>query len=124
MPLASRNWWLICLYRSSFFMFSAVVMITASLLTHFPPPTPIAADARRADLQRFVESLLAKTPPGATILFVLPPSEDDGGLTNHRLRYLLPGRFVRTNLDRGTAPEEHQPDYVARWPRGMIEKAR
>ena len=92
------------------------VMIAASLFSRLPPVTKIAADARRERLQRFTESLLAKTKPGDTIEFILPASEDDGGLTNHRLRYLLPGRFVRTNLDRGNAPETHPATIVVHWP--------
>jgi hypothetical protein len=100
------------------------VMIGASLLARFPSPTPLRSDARRAELQRFVERVGEQTPPRSTILFILPASEDDGGLTNHRLRYLLPGRFVRTNLDRGTAPETHTPDFVARWPQQTLEKVR
>lgn len=97
-------------------------MIAASLFSRFPHPTPDTGDARRAELRKFAEIVRQQTPPRATILFILPQSEDDGGLTNHRLRYLLPGRFVKTNLDRGTAPELHKPDYVATWPAGTLVK--
>ena len=102
------------------------VMIAASLFAPFPSPTPGPGDTRRRDLRCFAETVLQQTPPRATILFILPQTEDDGGLSNHRLRYLLPGRFVRTNFDRGTAPERHPPQFIESWRtgcRGTTRKA-
>jgi hypothetical protein len=74
---------------------------------HRQPPGP------HGGLQCFAEKVLARTEPGASVRFVLPASEGDGGLINHRLRYALPGRYVSTNLDM-FAPTR-RPDWIATW---------
>jgi hypothetical protein len=76
------------------------------------------------DLQCFADKVLAQTPPRAAIHFVLPPSVDDGGLINHRLRYALPGRYVST--DRDLFPSTRPPDWIATWRggcEGTVERA-
>lgn len=95
----------------------------AAILASAVPPRSHTPDfdrytPRHAALSCFAATLLQQTPPRATILFQLPEYESDGGLINHRLRYLLPGRFVRTNLDSGTAPESHPADFIATWSPG------
>ena len=66
-----------------------------------------------AGLQCFAETVLARTAPREAIHFVLPSSEADGGLINHRLRYALPGRYISTNLD--MFPPTRRPDWIAAW---------
>ena len=83
------------------------------VLAPFRPATrlPTIGDRQRAerrDLQRFAEGVLARTENGASIIFLVPADQNDGGLINHRLRYLLPGRFVLTS---GSA------HYTATWHR-------
>ncbi len=73
-------------------------------------------DARREGLQCFVHTVLARTKPGEAIHFVLPSTDADGGLVNHRLRYELPGRYVTTNLD--STPSRRRPDWTAVWQGG------
>src|SRR5436305_8533960 len=76
------------------------------------------------DLQCFAGKVLARTAPRASIRFVLPPYEGDGGLINHRLRYVLPGRYVSTNLDM-FAPAR-RPEWIATWRggcEGSLERA-
>src|SRR5258705_479891 len=65
--------------------------------------------AGRRQLQCFAEGVLAHTERHASILFLLPQTEADGGLVNHRLRYMLPARFVWTTQQ---APPH---DFVAAW---------
>jgi hypothetical protein len=72
-----------------------------------PPADPRVVPGRRT-LQFFAEGVSARTRPRETILFLLPASEADGGLVNHRLRYALPGRYVTT------VPAERH-DWVAAW---------
>jgi hypothetical protein len=110
---------------------AARAAFAALLLSVIPyPRRPLLSDPAAPDhaqLACFAESLLSRTPPRATIVFMLPEDETDGGLINHRLRYILPGRFIRTNRDSGTAPELHSPDYVATWTpntcSGRLERA-
>ena len=73
-----------------------------------PPRGDPRVGAGRRQLQCFAEGVLAHTERHASILFLLPPSETDGGLVNHRLRYALPARFVWTEQD---MPH----DFVASW---------
>ena len=91
------------------------VFIAANLLgiVLSQPIRPTAAAGAHAGLQCFADKVLAGTPPRATIHFVLPPSEWDGGLINHRLRYALPGRWVSTNQD--MPPPARRPDWIATW---------
>jgi hypothetical protein len=73
------------------------------------PVFPTIGDQQRrerSELQCFAAGVLARTPPRASILFLVPPDDSDGGLIDHRLRYVLPGRQV---LKSGTA------EYVATW---------
>ena len=71
-----------------------------------------AAGAHR-DLQCFAQKVLAHTAPRTAIHFVLPSSEADGGLINHRLRYALPGRYVSTDQDMFRSAR--RPDWIATW---------
>src|SRR5260221_10407583 len=92
----------------------------AAILASAIPPRSHTPDfdrdrPRHAALACFAATLLGQIPPRVTIVFQLPEDESDGGLINHRLRYLLPGRFIRTNLDSGTAPERHPADFIATW---------
>lgn len=64
-------------------------------------------------LQCFAEKVLARTAPGTTVHLILPSSEADGGLINHRLRYALPARYVSTNLD--LYSPTRRPDWIATW---------
>lgn len=73
------------------------------------PPVPPA----RRQLQCFAEGVLQHSESGAKVLFLLPREHADGGLINHRLRYVLLGRQVATNHDLVPAPM--RPDYVASW---------
>lgn len=75
-----------------------------------PPPMP----SDHQELERFAAEVAARTPPRSSIYFVLPSDDADGGLANHRLRYLLGERFVTTNLDEFSPPQAHV-DYVAVW---------
>ena len=73
------------------------------------PPFPTIAEQQRAErreLQCFAEAVLQRTPARASILFLVPADDSDGGLIDHRLRYVLPGRQIVTS---GPA------DYVAAW---------
>ena len=65
------------------------------------------------DLQCFAGRVLALTEPRAAVYFVLPSSEADGGLINHRLRYALPARYVSTNQDMFRSAR--RPDWIATW---------
>jgi len=105
---------------------SLIALIAANLLgvvSSQPVRAHSAAGAHR-DLQCFAENVLTRTPPRATIHFVLPSSEWDGGLINHRLRYALPGRYVSTNQD--MFPPARHPDWIATWRggcEGTLERA-
>ena len=78
------------------------------------PTTAAAARAEHAQLQCFAEKVLRSTPAGATIRFVVPNEFADGGLIDHRLRYVLPERSVVTQSTGGaTAGQSHH--YVAIW---------
>lgn len=70
------------------------------------PTTASEARADHAELQCFAEGVLQHTEAHRSVRFILPKDEIDGGLVNHRLRYVVPGR--RVTLD-GPA------DYVASW---------
>ena len=73
------------------------------------PAFPTIAEQQRTErreLQCFAEGVLQRTPPRASILFLVPAGDSDGGLIDHRLRYVLPGRQIVTS---GPA------DYVAAW---------
>jgi hypothetical protein len=94
----------------------AFLAILGSAVPHREPAPPDPFLVRRQKLIRFAAALRARLPARTTVVFILPPSEGDGGLINHRLRYVLPGRFIRTNQDRGTAPETHPSDVTVRWP--------
>jgi hypothetical protein len=101
---------------------AARAALAALLLSAVPYPRPAMlsdpAAPDHAQLACFANMLLPRTPARAAVVFVLPEDENDGGLINHRLRYILPGRYIRTNRDSGTAPELHTPDYVATWTPG------
>ena len=75
-----------------------------------PRPSPPHSDAA---LQCFAGKVLALTEPRAAVYFVLPSSEADGGLINHRLRYALPARYVSTNQDMFRSAR--RPDWIATW---------
>ena len=62
--------------------------------------------AERRELQCFAEGVLERTPPRARIAFLVPADDSDGGLIDHRLRYVLPGRQILK-----TGPAE----FVAAW---------
>src|SRR5437867_1117878 len=62
----------------------------------------------RSELRCFAEGVFERTPPRAAVLFLVPPDDSDGGLVNHRLRYVLPGRQIATS---GNAP------FIATWHR-------
>lgn len=79
---------------------------------HLPPSALARSDHRQ--LERFAEEVARHTPPRASIFFILPPEDSDGGLANHRLRYLLGERYVATNLDK-FSPPLRRIDYVAIW---------
>jgi hypothetical protein len=73
------------------------------------PAFPTIAEQQRAErreLQCFAEGVLQRTPARASILFLVPAGDSDGGLIDHRLRYVLPGRQI---VKSGPA------DYVAVW---------
>jgi hypothetical protein len=110
MPLSARR-------TAAYAAFAVLLASAVPPLPHLPDRDPFAA--RHAALTCFATSLLSRTPPGSTVEVYLPPDEADGGLINHRLRYLLPGRFVRTNVDSGTATERHGADFVATWTPGV-----
>ena len=86
-------------------------------------PQPMPSDHQ--ELERLVAEVAERTPPRSSIYFVLPSDDSDGGLANHRLRYLLGRRFVATNLDEFSPPLPHI-DYVAVWRdgHGTLEAAR
>ena len=85
-------------------------------------PPPFRSDHRA--LEAFVLDVATHTPPGSSILFRLPAEDADGGLANHRLRYLLGSRYVATNLDQ-FSPPLRRVDYIATWShgRGTLEAA-
>ena len=93
---------------------SFLALLTGGIWPILAPFRPISAfptigdqqRRERTELQCFAAGVLARTPPRASILFLVPPDDSDGGLIDHRLRYVLPGRQV---LKSGTA------DYVATW---------
>ena len=76
-------------------------------------PQPSARSDHR-QLERFAEEVARRTPPHASIFFILPPEDADGGLANHHLRYLLFDRYVATNLDK-FSPFFQRIDYVVIW---------
>ena len=83
-------------------------VISDQIVRPQPPRADPRVGAGRRQLQCFAEGVLAHTERHAAILFLLPPSEADGGLVDHRLRYMLPARFVWTT--------QHAPhDFVAAW---------
>src|SRR5215468_6081183 len=86
-------------------------------------PQPIPR-TDHAGLEQFAEEVGRRTPRHASIVFILPPEDADGGLANHRLRYLLGERYVATNLDKFSPPLQRI-DYVAIWRdgRGRLEAA-
>ena len=92
-----------------------IALVAANLLgvVSSQPIRTQAAVSPHRDLQCFADKVLACTPPRATIHFVLPSTEWDGGLINHRLRYALPGRYVSTNQD--MFPPARRPDWIATW---------
>ena len=107
-------------------VFSLVALVAASLwgVLSWQPIRRTPAPATHRDLQCFAEKVLARTPPRATVQFVLPASEADGGLINHRLRYALLGRYVSTNRD--LFPPTRRPDWIATWQggcEGTLERA-
>lgn len=79
------------------------------------PPRPLPSDHHA--LEAFVLDVAAHTPPGSAIFFDLAAEDSDGGLANHRLRYLLGPRYVATNLDQFSPPLRHI-DFIARWRNG------
>ena len=84
---------------------------TWPVLAPLVPATPLPTigerqRAQRRELQCFANGVLPRTENRASILFLVPPDQTDGGLINHRLRYVLPGRFVVTS---GSAR------YIASW---------
>lgn len=101
--------------RSAYF-FLLAALVAGNLWDAIPQPDLPPGDARRAGLQCFAEHLLARTKPGETVHFILPPNDADGGLINHRLRYAMPGRYVSTNLD--MYPSRRPPDWTATWTGG------
>src|ERR1700737_1108616 len=70
------------------------------------PPNGERLRNERSELRCFAEGVFERTPPRAAILFLVPQDDSDGGLVNHRLRYVLPGRQVLTS---GDAP------FIATW---------
>ncbi len=64
--------------------------------------------AERRELQCFAEGVLERTPPRSRIVFLVPADDSDGGLIDHRLRYILPGRQILK-----TGPAE----FIAAWRR-------
>jgi hypothetical protein len=66
--------------------------------------------AERRELQCFAVGVLERTPARASIVFLVPAGDSDGGLIDHRLRYVLPGRQI---LKSGPA------EYVAAWHRPL-----
>ena len=94
-------------------LFLIAALIAGNLWEAIPQPKYPLGDARRAGLQCFAERVLARTSPGDTVQFILPPSDAEGGLINHRLRYAMPGRYVSTNLD--MYPSSRHPDWTATW---------
>jgi hypothetical protein len=85
-------------------------------------PPPLATGHQ--DLEQFAAEVADRTPVGSSIYFVLPDDDADGGLANHRLRYILGQRLVATNLDQFSPPLKHI-DYRATWRdgRGTLEAA-
>src|SRR5438552_7933892 len=66
------------------------------------PAFPTVAEQQRTErreLQCFAEGVLQRTPSRARILFLVPAGDSDGGLIDHRLRYLLPGREILKSGD-------------------------
>jgi hypothetical protein len=68
----------------------------------------------RPALETFALEVASRTPPGCSIFFQLPAADADGGLANHRLRYLLGPRYVATNLDE-VSPPLRRIDFIAIW---------
>ena len=90
------------------------------LIQPFLPRSAVPTTARQlrsdhAELQCFAQTVFQRTAPGTTILFDLPDDFRDGGLVNHRLRYIITGRHIVVS---GPA------DYVASWrrpaPKGRV----
>jgi hypothetical protein len=76
------------------------------------PLRPMPSDHQ--ELERFAAEVAERTPLNSSIYFVLPSGDSDGGLANHRLRYILGQRYVATNLDEFSPPLPRI-DYVAVW---------
>ena len=93
---------------------SFAALLTGGIWPILAPFRPIAGfptiakqqRAQRRELQCFAEGVLQRTPARASILFLVPAEDSDGGLIDHRLRYVLPGRQI---VRSGPA------DYVAAW---------
>ena len=81
--------------------------------TRFPTSAP-QARAEHRELQCFAEGVFAHTEKRASIRFVLPDDESDGGLVNHRLRYIVPGRTVITSGDAQYVASWHEPVPIGR----------
>ena len=64
--------------------------------------------AERRELQCFAEGVLQRTPARASILFLVPAGDSDGGLIDHRLRYVLPGRRILKSGDAEFIASWHQ----------------
>lgn len=61
------------------------------------PDLPTTAEQLRTDhseLQCFAQNVFLRTEPRTTITFSVPEDFRDGGLVNHRLRYIVPGRHI------------------------------
>jgi hypothetical protein len=98
-----------------------ILMVIGSLSwsgLHEPLHHPASPPGDHRQLERFVLDVARRTPKGASIFFILPPEDADGGLANHRLRYLLGERLVATNFDAFSPPLAHV-DYVAIWRGGQ-----
>jgi hypothetical protein len=70
--------------------------------------------SERSELRCFAEGVFERTPQRAAVLFLVPPDDSDGGLVNHRLRYVLPGRQILTSGDAPFIATWHRPPSGAR----------
>ena len=73
-------------------LFAVLVAGGVALLFEHAPQLPKSPDHQ--SLKRDAEAAFARSQPGSTVTCVVPANQCDGGLINHRLRYLLPGRQV------------------------------
>jgi hypothetical protein len=79
------------------------------------PTTAEQARAEHAELRCFAEGVFRSTPPRAVIRFIVPDAELDGGLIDHRLRYVVPGRYIAAGTAAVRPAATPTRGYIASW---------